>query len=207
MKTTMWKLTFLGLAWATVAGCVFPGISSAATTTYAMKVVATMPKGTNGDALAATYPTNTKFTPCNNAAKLDAVTFTVTYNAGTTADKDVYFILYNPESANKYYSILKPKLTTATQVNARATLVALTAAKLTDIYLPKASNPGGALTETILGSFIPVDGVDTGTWQLIGIVADSTTVDFDDITTWSAWDVATVVFNKPWMGATVASCL
>lgn len=207
MKANKLKFAVLGLTLALSAGCFAPGESLAATSTYSMKVVASMPTGSNGASLASTYPTNTKFTPCNNAVKLDAVTFTVTYNAGTTADKDVYFILYNSESASKYYSILKPKMTTSTLVNARATLAALTAAKATDIFLAKANNPGGAQTETLLGNFIPVDAVGTGTWQLIGIVADSTTVDFDDITTWSAWDVATVVFNKPWTGTVVATCL
>lgn len=207
MKTSKLKFALLGLTLALTTGYFTPGESLAATSTYAMKIVPTMPKGSSGEKPASTYPTNTKISLCNDAAKLDAVTFTLTYNAGTTADKDVYIILYNPEVASKYYSILKPKLTTTTLVNVRASLAALTAAKATDIYLPMASNPGGAQTETLLGNFIPLDGIPTGTWQLIGIVADSTTVDFDDITTWSAWDVATIILNKPWTGATVATCL
>lgn len=205
MKMNKLRFAVLGLALGAVG--FFPGVSLAATTTYSMKVVPSMPKSSAGEKPAATLPTNTKISPCNDAAKLDGVTFTATYNAGTPADKDVYFILYNPDSASKYYSILKPKMTTTTLVNVRADLAALTAAKLTDIYLAKASNPGVTQTETILGSFIPVDGVDTGTWQLIGIIADSAAIDFDDITTWTAWDVATVIFNKPWKGATVATCL
>jgi hypothetical protein len=203
MKVNRLKFALLGLMLALAGGWLAPRESLAATT-YSMKVVASMPKGSAGEKPASTLPTNTKISPCNDATKVDWVAFTVTYNAGTVADKDVYFILYNPESTSKYYAILKPKMTSPTLVNVRATLAALDATN--DIYVARGNNPGGSQTEIILGSFIPVDGVDTGTWQLVGIVADSTTVDFDDITTWSAWDVATVIFNKPWKGTTLAIC-
>ena len=41
----------------------------------------------------------------------------------------------------------------------------------------------------------------------IAIIADSTTVNFDAPNTWTAWDVATVVFSQPWTGTTTRSCL
>ncbi len=187
--------------------------SALAAYSYKMTAAITMPNGSAGATLATTQPSNTKFTPCV-ANKLDAVTFTITYDAGKVAGtdlKDVYVILRSPSSVfypdGILYTLTRNALGGGISFNGRADAAALTAAKSTDIYLKVANNPGiGSITDTILASFIAVDGVATGTWQLIGIIADSATVNFDDPSTWAAWDVATVVFSQPWTGATVRSC-
>ncbi len=188
--------------------------SASAAYSYKMTVAIAMPKGSAGASLATTQPTSTKFTPCT-AGKPDAVTFTVSYDAGKVAGtdlKDVYVILRSPSSVfypdGILYTLTKNTLGGGITFTGRANAAALTAAKATDIYLKVADNPGvGSITDTLLASFISVDGVVTGTWQLIGIIADSATVNFDDPNTWAAWDIATVVFSQPWTGATVRQCL
>lgn len=176
---------------------------------YKMTVAVTMPSKTAGATTSSARPTNTKITPCSTAT-LDAVTFTVTYDAGKvlgTDLKDVYLILYNPDDGGKYYTIKRGSLSTGPSLTSRTTVAALDGAKATDIYVKAAENPGsGSISETVLGGYITVDGVTSGTWQLIGIIADSATVSFDDPTTWSAWDVATIIFGKPWKGASGTTC-
>lgn len=178
--------------------------------TYSMKIVVSMPAGSEGGSLATTQPSNTKLSPCVDATKVDAVTFTLTYNAGSPADKDVYLFLFNPNASGtgtnyRFYAIKKGTLTSPVAVTNRLDVPNLVAAS--DIYLPKASNPGGVITETLLGGSIILDGAPSGTWQMVGIVADNTTVNFDDPSTWAAWDVGTLVIRKPWPGATNATCL
>lgn len=181
----------------------FAGAASAATYSYKMAVVASLPTGSAGATSVATRPTNTKMTPCSTA-KPDAVAFTVTYDAGKVAAdlKDVYLILYNPNDAGPFYTLKKNTLVAGPSLTARADVAALNTNKATDIYVATTSNLGaGSTSENVLGSSIPVDGVTSGTWQLVGIIADKASVDFDDPSTWAAWDVATVVFGKPWKGA------
>jgi hypothetical protein len=175
---------------------------------YKISVVASFPTGTAGKTLAATQPVNTRLTPCSTG-KIDAITFTLTYDAGKVlADlKDVYLILYNPDNASPYYTIKRSLFGAGPVLTARATPAALTAAAATDIYVKVADNPGsGSITETVLGGYINLDSVTTGTWQMIGIIADNASVNFDDPTTWTAWDVATVIFGKPWKGASGTAC-
>ena len=177
-------------------------VSEASAYAYKITTVISMPKGSIGATLASTQPTNTKLTPCT-ASKIDAVTFTVTYDAGKlVADlKDVYFFLYHGDTKT-FYSIKRSALGGAgTVITSYATAALLTAAAATDIYVKAADNLGqGSYTETLLGSSVLVDGVATGTWQLIGIIAANATVNFNDPTTWLAWDVATVMFSQPWVG-------
>jgi hypothetical protein len=173
-----------------------------------MKVAVSMPSGTAGAALATTQPSNTKLSPCVSG-KVDAVTLTLTYNADSPADKDVYFFLFDPNADGiitpKFYMIQKGSLISPIAVTPRNTASTIVAA--TDMYLPVASNPGGSITETLLGGSILLVGVPTGTWQLVGIVADHTTVDFNDPTTWSAWDAGTFMIGLPWVATgSFATC-
>lgn len=182
--------------------------ADAAAYSYKITVAASMPKGFAGEKLATTQPTNTKTTPCSTA-KIDAVTFTVTYDAGkVVADlKDVYLILYNPGlGASPLYTIKRNALGTGPTLTAYATAALATAAAATDIYVKTTENPGtGSISETVLGGSIIVEGVASGTWQLVGIIADKATVDFDKPSTWAAWDVGTIVFGLPWTGTAAAS--
>jgi hypothetical protein len=188
------------------------GQVGAAAYAYKISVAATIPKGFAGEKPLSTQPSNTKFTPCS-AAKLDGVTFTVTYDAGKLLSdmKDVYLILYNPDvnstvginqgpffTVRKYplgnNQVLTPYLTVTDLNDTTGT----TAAK-NDIYVKASENPGsGAISEPVFGGSIILEGVTSGTWQMVGIIADHLTINFNDPTTWAAWDVATIILGKPW---------
>ena len=76
-----------------------------------------------------------------------------------------------------------------------------------NVYLPAADNLGqGAQTETVLGGYINLEYISTGTWQLVAIIANSATVDFEDPATWAAWDTTTLMLGKPWAGKTKSEC-
>ena len=178
--------------------------------TYAMKVTPSMPKGSAGEKLATSQPTNTKLSPCSSSTQVDAVTFTLAYNAGSGPDLlDVYMLFFNPGADGifdpHYYIVSKTALSTGgLALVPRYTLSEVNPA--TDMYLAKEANPGSSVTETLLSSFITVDGVPAGTWQLVGIMGDRATINFDNPSTWAAWDVATVMLRKPWPGSSNSYC-
>jgi hypothetical protein len=202
MKRWLAYLLALMLAIAPLAGW--------AAATYTMKITPSMPKGSAGEKLLTTQPTSTKLSPCNSSALVDAVSFALAYNAGSGSDLlDVYMFFFDPNAdgvySPKYYVVSKASISGGgLALVSRYTLEELTPA--TDMYMAKESNPGGAITESLLSSFISVDGVPSGTWQLIGIVADRATLDFDNPNTWLAWDVATVMLRKPWPGSSNTFC-
>ncbi len=176
---------------------------------YSMKIVPSFPKGSAGEKTPANLPANTKITPCTSASQVDAVTFTLTYDAtgaSKTVDRDVYLIVYNPENTQRFFTIQKKGANVGPGITPRLDVTELNNNRSTDIYLKIAANPGGAITEPLFGGYFPLDGLANGTWQLIGIVADSTKINFDDPSTWDAWDVATVLLGKPWAGKANASC-
>lgn len=182
------------------------------TAKYSMKVAVTMPTGTSGAATftAGTKPTNTKFVPCDNASTSDAVTLTLTYNAvGTlgTVDADVYVLFYNAhDPATKFYMLSRGAFPSFNvTVTARAAVTNIVPA--TDIYLTAANSPVTTVTETLFGVYVSIVGAPAGTWQVVGIVAPNATVNFDDPSTWKAWDVATFMVRKPWLGVANPTCI
>lgn len=189
------------------------GPRRATTTTYSMKVAVSMPTGTTGASLATTQPTNTKLSSCANTA-VDAVTITLTYNAGATNTlKEVYVFFfntnYNPNfgAANRFYAIKKGSLATPVTFAAYNVLTSANSAT-NDIYLKASNNPGGSITDILLGSSLGLEGAPVGTWQVVGIVAANSTIDFDNPSTWSAWDVGTFIIKKPWSnGAANDTCV
>lgn len=182
-----------------------------ATATYSMKVAISMATGTTGAGLASTQPTNTKLTSCAaNTTQTDSVNITLTYNAGATNTlKEVYVILSNPgipaaSAFNNFYMVKKGSLAASP-----ITLVpsnTLAAASNANIYLKDSSNPGGSISEVLLGGQIPLDNIPVGTWQVTGIVAANATIDFDMPSTWAAWDVGTFIVKRPWYGAANVTC-
>lgn len=194
-----------------------PSLTKAATTTaYSMKVVVTMPKGSQGEKPGTTMPSNTKISPCNTTTSggiVNSVSITVTYNAGIlgAADKDIFIILFNPNNSDKFIAFGKQTFPSSLLVTTPYSDVAdlTAAAKLNTpecIYLSRSSNSGGSITETVLNVVLTgADGV-AGTWQVIGIVADYAEVNFDDPTTWKAWDVGTFMIKKPWLGTANNDC-
>lgn len=189
-------------------------------TAAAIKVSVSFPKGSAGEKISKTLPSSTKMSPCSDTAKTDAATFTVVYDAtdpaSTTAvplpPLELYLFFYNPDAVNgtnKFYSISKGLIGTTT-TGVTVTPYADAAAMVGVVpYLDGDNNFNTAsFTEVVFGSSIRLDvngggtGLNTGTWQLIGILADSTTVDFTNPATWTAWDVVTVMFGMPWKGTT-----
>ncbi|WP_295400527.1 hypothetical protein [uncultured Thiocystis sp.] len=73
------------------------------------------------------------------------------------------------------------------------------------IYLTAWENLGGAITDILLRSYVAFDGIQTGIWGLVGIIADNALVDFKDATTWTAWDVETFALGAPWRDAVSTS--
>lgn len=188
----------------------------ATTTTYSMKVAISMPTGSTGAGLASTQPTNTKLTSCANTTLTDSVNVTLTYNAGATnALKEVYVIFYNPQSGyngtisgalNNFYMAKKGNLTSMVTLVPSNYLNQLNAGSNANIYLKESLNPGGSISEVLLGGQIPLDGIQVGTWQIVGIVASNATIDFDKPSTWAAWDVGTFIVKRPWYGAANVTC-
>ncbi len=178
--------------------------AGAADYAYKVTISLTSPKGSAGEKLATTQPTGTKLTPCSDS-KSDQVTITVTYDAGKTAleKRDLYLILHSP--AHELFAMKKVALgSSLTGPFSPSTLVGSVAA---NVYLPAADNLGqGAQTETVLGGYINLEYISTGTWQLVAIIANSATVDFEDPATWAAWDTTTLMLGKPWAGKTKSEC-
>ncbi|MFC4161885.1 hypothetical protein [Chitinimonas lacunae] len=174
---------------------------------YSMKVVASMPKGSAGEKLTAKYPTNTKMSPCDGAA-FDAVGFTVTYEATNATskkvDRDIYFIMSNPEGrmAPRFLVLKKQGIGSSLISAFRADVSQLSAVE--DVYIPRAENlsSSGPFTDVIISNAISLQGAGAGIWTLTGIVADGTSPNFsfDDPSSWDAWDTATIMLRKPWAG-------
>lgn len=200
---------------------------------YSMKITASKPKGSAADAVAKdkTLPSTSPFTPCTLDA-VDALSFKLIYNAGTSLtdatlpSRDVYLFFYNPNAlgaaaevpgvpcldANGLPVPCDPRVWAVTKTASNFNQIALTPradvtdiVAATDIYLTDWENLGGTITDTLLRSYVAFDDMHTGLWELVGIVADSATVDFKVPSTWSAWDVETFVIGAPWTG-TVTTC-
>lgn len=185
------------------------GVPAGAVAAYTIKVTASFPKGSAGEKPLAKYPTSTKTSPCDNSAlpTFNAATFTVTYDATNSkkvVDRDVYFILFNPEGVSlpKFFVLKKNNLGSNFTFTTRNNVAEIS--KASDIFLPRLENlsTSAVQTEALLGGSISLQAVNSGIWQLIGIIADGNDpkLDFDDPRTWDAWDVATLVLRKPWNG-------
>jgi len=182
---------------------------------YTMKVTVSFAAGTAGAKPLAKYPTTTKISPCDNSSTPthNAATFTVTYDATNSTkvvDRDVYFLLFNPEGVQlpKFFVFKKPNLGSTFNLVPRYDVSELS--RTGDNFLLRSENlsTGGARTEVLIGDSISLQMVNSGIWQLIGIVADgsSAKMDFDDPRTWEAWDIATLVLRKPWNGNSNKVC-
>lgn len=190
-----------------------PSLAKAATA-YSMKVVVTMPKGSQGEKPGTTMPSNTKISPCNTTTSggiVNSVSITITYNAGSPAIMDIFLILFNPNNSDKFIAFGKQTFPSSLLVTTPYSDVAdLTAAAIANtpecIYLSRSNNIGGSITETVLNLVLTGVADVAGTWQVIGIVADYAEVNFDDPTTWKAWDVGTFMIKKPWLGTANNNC-
>lgn len=210
----MASFKYLLLASSLLALSLIADVQAAATTS--IKVAVTFPTGSAGATVNKLLPSATKISACTDATKIDAVTFTVTYNAADPASTtavplpplNLYVFLYNPDSANKYYSVTKTTLGSSVTVTPYANVAALTAGAVANPYLAGTDNFAVSGVDSLFGSHIKIDGVLTGTWQLIGILANpASSPDFDNPATWAAWDVATVIFGMPWNSTGAKTCV
>ena len=175
---------------------------------YSMKITVSIPKGAAAEKLPKYMPSSTKFTQCD-PSKVDAVTIKLDYDAGDPTDfltmRDVYLLLYTPnvEVGDRFQVGYRAAANGGWQAfRSVATVDDLNDYAQDFIYLPKEINPFGKVSETLVGSFLPLDGVPQGLWQIVGIVADRNKIDFTDTSTWDAWDVGTIVIGRPWLTGT-----
>lgn len=195
-----------GLATTVVATCFFASSSWAADYAYKVTMTLVAPKGSAAEKLATNRPSTTKMSPCIDTLP-DQVNVTITYDAGKTAleRRDLYVILNSPTGT--LHPIKKYTLGSSPVIRGPFTPSTLVGSVEDNIYLRSVDNLGqGAQTETLFGGYISLESVETGTWQVVSILANSSTVDFEDPATWSAWDVATLIVGKPWAGITKTSC-
>lgn len=192
---------------------------------YSVTVTASAPKGSAADQMTATAkkitPTANKFTPCIVTPSTpvgtsttidypnikDQLAFTIKYDAGPTvlADqatqmKNLYLFLTPPSAAlvTASYSITRDasgSLITGTNIAISPATATLAAAA----YTVKDNNPGGSQTEVLLGGSIPLEGLETGVWNLTAVIADPA-VSSTDPTAWKAWDVTSFVVGAPFAG-------
>lgn len=200
----------LALAFAAVA---LPAQHSQAAYKYATSLTIAAPSGSAGATLADGLPKSIKISPCSSTTALDQFTFSLKYDAGKLAaeKRDVYLIFYRADAAGssfepKFFPIVKRFPGPAHQVAARGDIRDLNDNKLADIYVTAANNLGGAITETVLGGNIILEGLPAGLWMAMSIIADSATIDFDDPATWLAWDAVPFLLRKPWEGSTNNVC-
>lgn len=175
---------------------------------YSVSLSIAAPAGSSAAAATAdkTLPVATKFTPCD-ATKLDQFAFTIKYDAGKVAAdlQNVYLIFHKPELAtNGYFPLVRRSITSA----APFFTVYNTAAQIlpADTYVAATANVGGAQTEVVLGGNLPLEGMDAGLWMVTAIIAPGTSVNFDDPSTWKAWDSIGFLLRKPWRGASNTTC-
>ena len=183
-----------------------------------------------------TLPAGVDFSPCwakvaeqTDAAtgkktpekpNLDQLAFTIKFDAGKTAAemRNVYVIFSHPDTgltagAEPYLalSVFRDKLTNSALFKAYPKAADI---KATDTYAAATTNLGYAQTETILGGNIPLEGLSPGLWLVTAIIGGSsisnttaTAVNFDDPSTWDAWDSKPFMLGKPWKGTTAPTCL
>ena len=174
------NLTFTlgrGLATAVVATYFFGSPSWAADYAYKVTMTLVAPKGSAAEKLAPNKPTTTKMTPCVDTLP-DQVNITITYDAGKTAleRRDLYIILNAPSGT--LYPIKKYALGSSPVIRGPFKPSTLVGSVEDNIYVRAADNLGqGSQTETLFGGYVSVESVETGTWQVVSILASSTTVD------------------------------
>lgn len=214
----------------------FAGNSYAAGYNYSVTLGITTPKGSSAEIASKdkTLPAGVDFSPCwakvaatvDAAGKtipeklnLDQLAFTIKFDAGKKAEelRNVYVIFSHPDTgltagSNPYLalSVFRDKLTNSALFKPYATAAGIQAS---DTYAAATTNLGYAQTETILGGNIPLEGLSSGLWLVTAIIGGSsitgttaTAVNFDDPSTWDAWDSKPFMLGKPWKGTTAASC-
>ena len=189
---------------------------------YSVTLGITTPKASAADLATKdkTLPASIDFSPCDSATAKDQLAFTIKFDAGKKAEelRNVYVIFSHPDTgltagSNPYLalSVFRDKLTNSALFKPYATAAGIQAS---DTYAAATTNLGYAQTETILGGNIPLEGLSSGLWLVTAIIGGSsisnttaTAVNFDDPSTWDAWDSKPFMLGKPWKGTTAPTCL
>lgn len=190
---------------------------------YSVSLSVTKPKGSAAELALKNkaLPVGVNFSPCNPAIPADAKTntsavpnmdqlaFTIKYDAGKSDSdlQNVYLIFSHPDTgltkdAKPYLALVRNNLGNNIEFKAYATPAGTQGIQRTDTYAAANNNLGYAQTEVIFGGNIALEGLSSGLWLLTAIIADSATVNFDDPSTWSAWDTVPFMLRKPWRGDT-----
>lgn len=174
---------------------------------YSMTVAIAAPKGSAAEIISKdkNLPVSIEFSPCA-ASKLDQFIFTIKYDAGKTVDdlQSVYLIFNKPDTNTYgfYPLVRRPPIASGSSFKIYSSPQDMVS---TDTYVSAASNLGGAQTEIILGGSISMETLSSGLWMLTAIIAPEKTVNFDDPSTWSAWDVVPFLLRKPWLSPLASS--
>ncbi len=119
---------------------------------------------------------------------------------------DLYFFIIDPSGT--FYTIHRTKNTVVNGVTVRAIADAaslvpasITTNDIEDGYLTSAQFIEDKIDESIFSGPIRVDGysLPQGMWRVVSLLADRTTVDFEDPATWAAWDATSFVLGTPWI--------
>ncbi len=174
---------------------------------YSVTLTVTAPKGSSAETASKNkkLPVGMRFSPCDTSA-LDQLAFTIKYDAGkpaasTTPDtlQNVYLVFHKDGT---YFPLVRqPLLGTSPYFTDYTSPVSILD---TDTYTAAADNLGGPQTEVVLGGNLTVQGLDSGVWNITAIIANPP-VNFDDSSTWSAWDTASFALRKPWKGTATAT--
>lgn len=178
---------------------------------YSTTITVAAPKGSAGELAAKdkTLPVGLRFSPCN-ATGLDQLAFTLKYDAGKPAVgsvpsslQNVYLVFH--KDGVFFPLVRQPLLGTTGPYFVSRTVTTMDA---DDTYTAAANNLGGIQTEVVLGGNLTVEELPSGVWNLTAIIANGSAVNFDDPTTWSAWDTTSFILRKPWTtsASTSAAC-
>lgn len=232
---SMFKRTLCAASAALVLGLTATVAQAQTTTTYAYSASITLgsPAGSSTTGTPAkNKPVGIKALPCGSGT--DALTFTLKYDAGkllATPDdvvqsdsrKDVYVIFSKDStssgatSAAMIAQLFRSGTGLAGQTVQVGPLTAIGASTSTIVaselnanksktYYSKLTVASGAQTEVIFGGQISLEGLTSGVWVATVIIADSATVNFDDLNTWAAWDAVPFLLGKPWTGTVNTVC-
>ena len=222
---SMFKRTLCAASAAIVLG-LSATVAQAQPATYAYSAAITLgtPAGTSGAVNGTTnkkLPIGIKNLSCLPATK-DQLSFTLKFDAGKPASgpsddpvqstlQNVYLIfskdsglfatVYRESTSGSPLTGLALNVKTATAIGASATTTT------TDLnyyktkpYYKSTNLLGGVQTEVFVGGPLPFEAFESGIWSATLIIAPETVVDFDDPSTWSAWDTGPFLLRKPWKG-------
>jgi len=135
----------------------------------------------------------------------------ITDPADGTLDYDLYFFFVNfggsgtgfPDAQIYAVSRYDPFTSTRTGVHIELSANASSINATTGMLLKSGDFSADAISEIIFGGTIRMDGfgLQQGTWMAVSILADNTTVDFTDASTWVAWDAVPFILGLPWPAA------